>query len=103
DERYLSTAWVLKLDPGQGLNFPLHAPHWVRTESDVAISFSVTFRSDESRRRQLVYAANGQLRKMGLPVPAVGKSPLWDRAAYLGSRTFSGVRERIAGVVKTTA
>lgn len=97
DDRYLPTAWVLGLDPGQGLNFPLHAPHWVRTESDVAISFSITFRSDESRRRQLVHAANGQLRRLGVPVPAFGKSSLWDTAAYLGSRTISSVRDRVTG------
>jgi hypothetical protein len=94
-ENFLSTAWVVPLPEGKGLNFPLHAPHWVRTESEVSISLSVTFRSLESKRRQVIYTANGNLRKLGVPAPRAGTSPLWDRAAYYGYRAWSGIKSRL--------
>jgi hypothetical protein len=95
DDRFLTTAWVLPLPAGQGVHFPLHAPHWVRTDSDVSISFSVTFRSRESNRRELLHLANGRLRKLGLRPPGVGRWALWDAGAHLGIRVAEKLRRRL--------
>ena len=64
-------------------------------ESAVSISFSVTFRSRESNRRELLHLANGRLRKLGLSPPAVGSSRLWDAAAHLGIRAVEKARKRL--------
>jgi hypothetical protein len=95
DDRFLATAWTLPLGAGQGLHFPLHAPHWVRTESDVSISFSITFRSELSRRLSLVHGTNGHLRRLGIEPPPFGASRLWDTAAAVGFRAYEGVKRRL--------
>ena len=90
---FLASAWVLPLNAGQGVHFPLHAPHWVRTESDVSISLSITFRSRRSRFCAAVHTANGHMRRLGLQPPAPGASRLWDIAAHLGYFGDSGLRK----------
>jgi hypothetical protein len=97
DDSFLATAWTLPLGAGEGVHFPLHAPHWVKTESDLSISFSVTFRSRHSSRREVMHAANGHLQRLGMHPPAVGSSPVWDAAASVGFRTIDKVRQRLAG------
>jgi hypothetical protein len=64
--------------PGEGLHFPITAPHWVQNEDNVSISFSVTFRSEWSERRSRLYQMNADLRKMGINPAPVGRSPWKD-------------------------
>ena len=96
DDSFLATAWTLPLPAGQGVHFPLHAPHWVRTESDVSISFSITFRSQHSNQQLWAHAANGHLRRLGLAPPRVGRSLLWDTAAAVGFRAFERLKRQRA-------
>jgi len=84
-EDFLPSAWKLPLMAGQGLHFPLHAPHWVKTESDVSISLSVTFKSRQSEFRKRVHGINHYVRKFGIEPPAPGASMLWDVAANAGN------------------
>ena len=102
-DEFMASAWQLPLEPGQGLHFPLHAPHTVRTESDVSISLSVTFRSRRARFRAMVHGANGRLRALGIEPPPPGRSLLWDATANFGYRAvrkggamLQRVRRRIA-------
>ncbi len=84
-EVFQTTAWVVPLEPGQGLHFPVAVPHWVKNGPEVSISFSITFRSDSSERRELIYRANARLRKLGLSPHPPGRSILLDstkRAAF---------------------
>jgi hypothetical protein len=70
EDSFQPRASVFHLDPGGGVYFPVGAPHWVKNGPLVSISFSVTFRSAESRRQATVYFMNRKLRKLGLdPVP----------------------------------
>src|SRR6185295_4873736 len=78
---FMASAWVLPLAAGQGVHFPLHAPHWVRTESDVSISLSITFRTRRSKFSAGVHTANGHVRRFGFEPPAPGVSRLWDALA----------------------
>ncbi|MFA5941896.1 MAG: cupin-like domain-containing protein [Sinimarinibacterium sp.] len=78
---FLASAWVLPLNAGQGVHFPLHAAHWVKTESDVSVSLSITFRTRLSKFSAGVHCANGHVRRFGLVPPAPGTSRLWDIAA----------------------
>jgi hypothetical protein len=89
---FMASAWVLPLNTGQGLHFPLHAPHWVKTESDVSISLSITFRSRRSRFSEAVHTTNGHVRRFGIEPPAPGASRLWDIAAHVGYFGDRGVR-----------
>jgi hypothetical protein len=94
-EAFQHTAHVLQLEPGQGLHFPVTVPHWVQNGAAVSISFSITFRSDWSRRQELLYRANATLRRRGvLPTP-VGASPLRDRAKIVVATVVDGVRQRL--------
>ncbi|HYS10408.1 MAG TPA: hypothetical protein VEP66_16840 [Myxococcales bacterium] len=82
---FQTTAWVVPLGPGQGLHFPVAVPHWVRNGPEVSISFSITFRSDSSRGRELIYRANARLRRLGFSPRPPGQSILFDstkRAAF---------------------
>lgn len=75
---FQTTAWQVPLRPGQGLHFPVAVPHWVKNGPEVSISFSITFRSESSRARELVYRANARLRKLGLSPRPPGQSVLLD-------------------------
>lgn len=82
---FQTTAWVVPLQPGQGLHFPVAVPHWVRNGPEVSISFSITFRSRSSEARDLLYRANARLRRLGLSPRPPGESVLLDstkRAAF---------------------
>lgn len=75
---FQTTAWVVPLEPGQGLHFPVAVPHWVRNGPEVSISFSITFRSETSQARELIYRANAKLRKLGISPRPPGRSLLLD-------------------------
>lgn len=97
---FQTTAWVVPLDPGQGLHFPVAVPHWVKNGPEVSISFSITFRSRSSLARDDLYRANARLRKLGLSPRPPGESILLDstkRAAFVALRQLrklAGVEER---------
>ena len=57
EDRFQSRATVFSLHPGEGLHFPVGAPHWVKNGPEVSVSFSATFRSEMSERQAIVYFA----------------------------------------------
>ncbi|MBI1765644.1 MAG: cupin-like domain-containing protein [Acidobacteria bacterium] len=70
-DEYQASAQVFQLTPGDGLHFPITAPHWVKNGPTVSISFSITFRTPASEKREMVFRVNAGLRKFGLtPTPA---------------------------------
>ena len=102
DESFLKSAWILPLEVGQGIHFPLHAPHWVKTESAVSISLSVTFRTTRSKFNEPVYAANGYLRsRFGIRPLAPGKSLVWDASAHMGWRAARKIRTLLAKATRS--
>ena len=99
-EVFQTTAWMVPLEPGQGLHFPVAVPHWVKNGPEVSISFSITFRSDSSERRELIYRANANLRKLGLSPHPPGRSILLDstkRAAFSALSELKRVLSRRSG------
>jgi len=64
--------------PGEGLHFPVIAPHWVQNGPAVSISFSITFRTADSESRAALYRLNSRLRQLGLRPSPVGRSPFRD-------------------------
>jgi len=80
---FQTTAFVLPLAPGQGLHFPVTVPHWVKNGPEVSVSFSITFSTAQSERRELLYKANARLRKLGITPTPPGQSILLDRTKQL--------------------
>ena len=90
---FQTTAWTVPLQPGQGLHFPVAVPHWVKNGPEVSISFSITFRSDDSERRALVYRANARLRKLGLSPRPPGESIILDRTKRAAFEALAALRD----------
>ena len=61
------------LTPGDGLHFPVVAPHYVQNGPEVSISFSITFQTSQSRDRQSLHRLNRTLRRWGLHPSPVGR------------------------------
>ena len=70
------------LEPGQGLHFPVVAPHWVENGDEISVSFGMTFQNDESMRRQALHRFNRRLRKFGMTPSPVGVNAGRDATKY---------------------
>ncbi|MGI9515970.1 MAG: cupin-like domain-containing protein [Pirellulaceae bacterium] len=70
------------LKPGQALHFPVVAPHWVQNGDQVSVSFSITFQTDDSMRRQTLHRFNRRMRRWGLTPTPVGFNAVRDNAKY---------------------
>jgi hypothetical protein len=84
-----------ELLPGDGLHFPVFAPHWVRNGGEVSISFSITFRTEASNRRESLYRLNRKLRGWGFPTTPVGRAPFRDNLKYGVIRTLRGWKQLV--------
>lgn len=86
------------LQPGDGLHFPIAAPHWVKNDDAVSISFSITFQTNDSRDRQSLHRLNKKIRSLGLIPTDVGRSPFVDntKLAVVNSGRF------VSGLIKRT-
>jgi len=93
---FQTTAFVLPLVPGEGLHFPVTVPHWVKNGPEVSVSFSITFRTAHSARRELLYKANARLRKLGLKPTPVGQSILLDRTKQLAFGAAANLKRLLA-------
>jgi hypothetical protein len=74
------------LEAGQGLHFPVCAPHFVRNGGSVSISFSITFRTPDKERDSLVHRFNGVMRSRGLRPSPIGRHPWTDALKSLAFR-----------------
>ena len=97
EEWYNARSEKFELNPGDGLHFPVAAPHWVQNGPEVSISFSITFQTKDSADRKSLHRLNKQLRKFGLRPSNVGASPWRDRAKLA---VVNGIREAKAAVGK---
>jgi hypothetical protein len=82
DSQMVARASSFELTPGLGLHFPVTAPHWVKNGPAVSISFSVTFRTSHSDRREILYRINHRMRALGLHPRPVGRSQSSDTMKF---------------------
>src|SRR5262249_16997379 len=82
DAEHDQLASVFNLAAGQGVHVPVTAPHWVKNGPEGSVSFSVTFRTDASDRREIPYRINHRMRHLRLRPSPVGASPATDAAKY---------------------
>ena len=81
--------YVAHLGPGQAVLMPVMAPHFVTVGDDVAISLSITWRSEWSYREAEGHGANRWLRARGFNPPPV---PRWPQHARLRSLAWRAAR-----------
>ncbi|MGE3989219.1 cupin-like domain-containing protein [Pseudorhodoplanes sp.] len=82
-----------RLQPGDGVFVPYQWPHWVRTADRYSISLSLTWKSDEVRRRNDIFAVNSMLRSVGMPQNPPGMNPALDTAKVAVFRAASAAVE----------
>jgi hypothetical protein len=87
DEKYDARQTAYRLFPGDGIFVPYQWPHYVRTADRYSISFSVTWKSAEVRRRNDLHIVNSMLRGLGLPQAAPGVNAAFDRVKLALFRT----------------
>ena len=90
-DNYQHKASVFELRPGDGLHFPVTWPHWVKVHDEVSISFSITFRTRATERRDVLYHVNHYLRGKGWTPTPVGSSRLRDCLKYNAYRVVRRV------------
>jgi len=95
DSQAEAKASSFELTPGLGLHFPITAPHWVKNGPAVSISFSITLRTSQSVRREILYRINHRLRMLGLHPRPVGSSQSADNIKYA---VFNAVRTIVKAV-----
>lgn len=96
-DEYQRKAQVFELSPGQALHFPVNAPHWVKNGAEVSVSFSITFRTRATERRETVYFVNNYLRGRGLKPAPFGQSPWRDSVKYNAWRVVRKLRRFLPG------
>lgn len=95
DSQTEANARAFELTPGLGLHFPVTAPHWVKNGPAVSISFSITFRTSRSDRREILYRINHRMRALGLHPRPVGRSQSTDS---MKSALFNAARTLVKAV-----
>jgi Cupin superfamily protein len=73
-------AETFRMDPGDGVYVPIHAPHLVRNGDEVSISLSITWQTPVSERELLATSLNARLRRLKLTPKAPGDRPIGDKA-----------------------
>ena len=91
-DEFDAKARVFELEPGDGLHFPINAPHWVKNGDAVSISFSATFKTPRALRRGALLRINGRIRGRGWNPTPPGRSPARDAMKWLLYRTTRGAR-----------
>ncbi len=94
-EEFQQRAFVANLSPGVGVHCPVTAPHWVKNNPNVSISFSITFRSPSTHRRRHVYWINAQLRRLGISPAPVGVLPWRDNIKHRLFRALASAKKVI--------
>jgi hypothetical protein len=97
DPAWEPRARSIRIDPGQGLHVPQHAPHFVRNGDQVSISFSITFQTRESDRKRAVHRMNRTLRRLALSPRPPGGMPPVDASKYAAYRAMRRVRAALRG------
>jgi hypothetical protein len=87
-------AETYRLDPGDGLYVPIHAPHFVRNGDAVSISLSITWQTPASRREYRATSVNTRLRRVGLSPGLPGERAASDRVKAAAFGALQRARRR---------
>jgi hypothetical protein len=92
---------LFEMRPGVGIHVPMYCPHWVRVGPEVSVSFSITFRSRNSARREAVLRMNSRLRSRGLTPTPPGKQLLNDELKYFTDRVVTRLSSALGPFVSS--
>lgn len=90
DPKFDAKCTTYRLLPGDGVFVPYQWPHWVRTSGSYSISLSITWKSDDVRRRNDIFTVNSMLRSLGIPQQPPGANAALDTAKVAVFRTATG-------------
>ena len=83
------------------MSWPLHAPHRIENQGVFNVSLSVDYQTWNTRMINGAHYANGVLRRWGMPIAPMGKTPAAARAALwaasLGLKRIPLFEDRIKG------
>ncbi|MEP7311014.1 MAG: cupin-like domain-containing protein [Pseudomonadota bacterium] len=74
DESFRTRARVIDLAPGVGGYMPSTTTHMVENGEQPSVTMSFTYYTNSTRRRELLYRGNAQLRRWGFRPQPVGRS-----------------------------
>jgi Cupin superfamily protein len=83
---------TFRMDPGDGVYIPIHAPHLVKSGDTASISLSITWHTPRSERELMAYYLNARLRRLKLSPRPPGDRPLSDKAKAGFMRAVHKVR-----------
>jgi hypothetical protein len=98
-EELREKAVVFDLAPGMGGYMPSTSPHMVENGDGPSITASFTYFTNATRRRNLLFRANHQLRELGLHPQGVGESEAWDAILHAFMRAYVGAKDGVRGVL----
>jgi hypothetical protein len=90
-------ATTYRLDPGNGVYVPVHAPHFVRNGDAVSVSLSITWYTPAIERAARVHALNSRLRKLGISPLAPGRRVASDQAKAGAVKALSAAKRTMRG------
>ncbi len=85
----MANAETFNLQPGDGVNVPPHAPHWVKNGPVASVSLSITFHTPANKQTINVHAFNSKLRRIGLKPSPPGRRPTLDKQKANAQRVFN--------------
>jgi ribosomal protein L16 Arg81 hydroxylase len=88
---------LFRLEPGDAVYVPPHAPHWVQNGEEASVSLSITFRTPVTERVARASSLNARLRRLRLDPKAPGENETVDRAKASVSKTIGVLRGRLRG------
>jgi hypothetical protein len=88
-------ARVLDLVPGLGGYMPSTTPHMVENGDEPSITISLTYYTDATRRRELLYRGNARMRRLGLEPTPVGAAPGRDRIKHAVLSGYTLAKNRV--------
>lgn len=86
-----------RLDPGNGIYVPVHAPHYVRNGDAVSVSLSITWFTPAIERNARVHGLNARLRRLGLAPAAPGQRAASDQAKASAAKVLAAARRTVRG------
>ncbi len=95
NEQVQKRAHVFEFKPGLGAYMPQTAPHWVKNGADVSVTFSCTYYTEATRRRQLLHRTNHSLRQLGYRPQPVSGDGLREQVKHLGLRAVQRGADRL--------
>src|SRR3546814_15054756 len=98
DDGFLAKGEAVRLMPGEALLVPVKAPHFVQNGPAVSISFSITWRSERSVAEGELHSLHARLRRFGLPLPRLGRTPQRHRLSRLETGS-AALREKVGQTV----